>query len=563
MATTVAAGAEGTPLVNGSNGSFATRGAAMRRWIPWLALAVLSLLGLAVQLYSTSRGAGVSPDSTHYLAAANNLMHGHGLVTFGEEGDLVPLRLWPPAYSIILAPAAWTVERAWLWGRYLNGVLFGLNTAVVYLIIRRGLAGRWVPAAIGAALILIMPDIVEIHAWIWSEPLMILTGSLGLLFADRFIERGRTGDLLLGAVLAGIALLTRYAAGAYAAAGALGSASFSAHRLTVRRLGSATLYLALALAPVLIWAAREGDLGGDTLSRTIRVNERGMAQLGTGVYIFADWILPGRIQDPLRSQMTELVLVGWLALLGWYLLRRSRERRAQGRPASFLPELLGLFVLCYALLLVVVRMFVSPGVSISPRIFTPGLTALIPLTVMALTHALDRFTGWRTIRPIPWLLWGKRMVLGAASAFLLLIMALNASRSVSFAGKAHRDSLGYADVSWERSAILRYLEALPEDAAIVTNGPDAVHFLTGRMARMLPPWPATEIGGGNFLPGDVASIQNRVHPGDVLVFFRDLAWRPSMSEIQIKKAFALEALIGDSTASVYRVEAVNLGSVPR
>jgi hypothetical protein len=53
----------------------------------------------------------------------------------------------------------------------------------------------------------------------------------------------------------------------------------------------------------------------------------------------------------------------------------------------------------------------------------------------------------------------------------------------------------------------------------------------------------------------------RVEVGDVLVYFRGITWRPSMTEREVKRAFALTPLIGNADASAYRVDGIVIASL--
>jgi hypothetical protein len=325
------------------------------------------------------------------------------------------------------------------------------------------------------------------------------------------------------------------------------------------RLRALAIFLAISLLPTLLWMGRGGQVGGESLSRGLAMNERGLEQLGRGISIVADWLLPGRVVEPVRSDLTRGLLIGWLALIVWSLLaRRSDRRRGVRASASYLPELLALFVVFYSGVLVAVRLFVVPGVSISPRIFSLGQAALISLTACALTEAYDRFGAWRAARAL-------RRSVAARSALALGLLAavavpaaVNATHTLEFSRRVHAEGLGYAAPAWNAAPVIRYLADLPAATAIVSNGPDVIFFQTGRPARMLPQWPYDDPEGSVFRPDLAAEVSHRVEPGDVLVFFRGFAWRGGMSERQIKRAFSLSPLIGDDNGSAYRVEAVTL-----
>jgi len=60
---------------------------------------IFSCVGSLFVIISTSNyKAGLSPDSVEYLAAANNLLLGKGLLTYNG----LPFTEWPPLYPILL-----------------------------------------------------------------------------------------------------------------------------------------------------------------------------------------------------------------------------------------------------------------------------------------------------------------------------------------------------------------------------------------------------------------------------------------------------------------------------
>ena len=64
------------------------------------ALAVLALAGaLAILVPTLRHGSGLTPDSASYIAAARNLVRGHGATLY----DGRPMTLWPPLFPAVMA----------------------------------------------------------------------------------------------------------------------------------------------------------------------------------------------------------------------------------------------------------------------------------------------------------------------------------------------------------------------------------------------------------------------------------------------------------------------------
>lgn len=124
-----------------------------------LALALLGLAAVAVQLYSTRLGIGLSFDPVVYLTVAGNLLKGRGLTQAGQT-----LSHFPPLYPLLLALSGGLAGDLDLGARLLNALLWGANTFVSGLIVRRLTAGRLWPALLAALLMALSPAMFEIHA---------------------------------------------------------------------------------------------------------------------------------------------------------------------------------------------------------------------------------------------------------------------------------------------------------------------------------------------------------------------------------------------------------------
>src|SRR5687768_2666146 len=89
-------------------------------------LVVGGVCALALMLWTTALGAGVSPDSVLYIDAARNLLAGKGLVALG-----IPLSHYPPGYPAVLALGGLAGIEPLAGARLLNALLFGLNAMLI------------------------------------------------------------------------------------------------------------------------------------------------------------------------------------------------------------------------------------------------------------------------------------------------------------------------------------------------------------------------------------------------------------------------------------------------
>ena len=74
----------------------------IENWI-FFVLVLIAVIGLALMLFVTDQGVSLGSDSVAYIAAAQNLLKGHGLSWVSAKLEVKPLVHYPPFYPIVLA----------------------------------------------------------------------------------------------------------------------------------------------------------------------------------------------------------------------------------------------------------------------------------------------------------------------------------------------------------------------------------------------------------------------------------------------------------------------------
>ncbi len=218
-----------------------------------IALATLSLSGIAVLLFITRWGVGLSYDSVSYIAIARDLLNGRGYPTalwFYRTTH------WPPLLPLVLAAIGTLRIDPLIGARWLNTGLFAANIALVGAIVNR-YGGLFWPSVLASYVILASPTTLMIHAMAWSEPLFIFLGFLGILLLADYIDRRVPVLLFASASAVAGAFLTRYVGGALVVAGALGLLLLTAKPLRTRLIDAA-IFVAVSSLPTLLWMLRNG-----------------------------------------------------------------------------------------------------------------------------------------------------------------------------------------------------------------------------------------------------------------------------------------------------------------
>lgn len=538
-----------------------SQGRPMKRWMgsrsmTWFLLAGTAAAGALVQLYATTHGAGISPDSTVYLAAARSILEGHGLQYVGAGGALQPLAVWAPLYPLALASGAATGIDLLVWGRALNATLIFANLFLAGLMIARHHPSSRLAPAIGAGLLLISEDLLTVHAWIWTEPLALFTGFLGLYWLDRVLASRKAMALVPPALILGLSCLIRYASLPFVAAGTLGLLLLGEGFAGRARLARGALFGSVALLPFVGWSLGMLALTGSVAGRVVQYRPSALDELEGGLRIVADWALPGRVQgEEIRTWTGGALLLAWAVGAIAVMVYRNETRKGE-KPddASHASDLLTLFVFAYAAMIVAARSFLTPNVSISQRIFSLGYAAI---AVGAVGYANDILRWVRTrSRILDWRLW---VWSGLLAALLMVWGSFQLTHMVKWARGAHAQGLGYATVEWRDSALIRYVRDLPPGTPIYSNGPDAIYVLTGRAARLLPDWPGGPALAGVPLPEPIARMRDELAAsGGVIVYFRGITWRSVLSEVELKRILPLKPLFGTDSGSIYGIAETGL-----
>ena len=496
----------------------------------------VGLVGAALVWWITPHGAGLSPDSVSYVAAARWALAGEGVRSL--EGG--PLSHFPPFYPVVLAAAAWVsrfdpVDAA----RWLNAALFAALLTLAGVLAAR--IGRRPAAGLAAALVLLVSrDMVVLHAMAWSEPLAIVLGMGGLALVARHISSGRTAALGLAAIGFGLAAFTRYAAVAYALAGTAGLLFLDRTTPPVRRAGKAIALTFAAVGSLGLWLLLTGPHTG-LADRVLDFHPPGSSDLDKATAAVIGWVAP-RDVAPWVSGVSLVLLVAGLG--AWLLRAGPREGRTRDSPLTLL---LLLFAAVYIAFVLGCRMIVDAAIPLDARILAPVHVALV--------IAGAGIVAQRLPNPTP-----PRLRLALAAVVMGLVAAHGVS-TARWARGARADGLLYAKRSLRRSALLERVRALPPTVLLWSNTPDVVYILTGRCARMLPRRVRPESGRPD--PGFASGWRVLLdQPNAYVAWFRPFAWRtylPSESELAASPGVAPVASFTDGT--LYRIASSGAESI--
>ena len=426
-------------------------------------------------------GPWAGSDSVAYIEAARNLANGRGLVTVQPSGEIQPLSLRPPLYSILLGGMAKLGVGFFQAARCADA---GLMAVLIVAVGWAALASMRDPAiALTLGLGLATSSVlINAYTGVMTEPLALTLGSLCLLLAIGSSQRGSSNRLAASAILGALALLARYSGIVFPVVGLITILAFTRTSLR-RRLGAAAIYALVSLGPFAAWSLAIGR-------RNATVGEFQLPQQGlweatrplraAAATIPWNW-LPfsealGPVSYPIRlaalAGVCAMVLV--LIALGLVRIRRSRAPSASRSPAFQLAAVFALLSALSAAFVGATYLLVEyPKPALDDRILSPVYLGAM-IAVLAALHFSLGALGWRRAA---WIV---------PSTVAILSVLSNLTATTSLLRELHDDGRGYTARTWHFPGILEDVAAIPASVPLISNDVDAIMLYLDRPAYRIP-----------------------------------------------------------------------------
>ncbi len=440
-------------------------------------LAALAGLGAAVvSLAATSRGPGLSPDSTEYLSTGINLAAGEGLRNFaGTE-----LTIFPPGLPVVVAVGHWLGLSASWTVRLFNAAAFAATVWLGFVLLRRHVRSMLLVAG-GTVLLAVSGPLLAMAEMAWTEPVFIAIALAFVLVLEDACDARHPARLLALAVgLAWMGFMFRYAGIALIPAGALSVLLGRRARGWRRATGAASVFLLAAAALPLLWMARNHVVDGTFLGPRAPSTDSITAVVSRFWLVLGQWALPGLSASHQRAVGFAIVVVGVALLLAVLVTSGSGEVRdplgrdtEAGRAASPIPLLC--FAGAYTAYLVLAQLTTAFD-QLDTRLLSPLYVPLVVLTVLAIDRLELAIPGRR--RAI-----ASGLVAGGLALFVLF-------QAQSFARGAHQSSASGPELAaqgWRSSTLVHAAAAIPARAHLYSNVPDAVWAESGRQPTLFSP----------------------------------------------------------------------------
>jgi hypothetical protein len=196
-----------------------------------------------------------------------------------------------------------------------------------------------------------------------------------------------------------------------------------------------------------------------------------------------------------------------------------------------------------------VNIFFSPGVHVDERILSLAYISGVLLTVPIIGAFFRQH--FQSENTLPDIKFNSFLSQGALTVAASVIVAMNVIHAVDWIRNAHLDGRGFASLSWQESSVMEFVKRAESSHFLISNVPDAVYFLTGKPAAMMP---KTSIDIVNL--GRTKSSEYPSQGIDVwLVYMRTRLRRDEVpSEVDLQRQLSLKPVYGDQGGSIYLLE---------
>lgn len=518
-----------------------------RTVLKYIFLAAAGNFGILLVLLSTSKfGPGISADSVAYMHAGRSLLEGKGYMYFGFNAPFVQ---WPPLYSTVLAIIGLFGVDIAAAANYLNAFVFGLIIFISGLWLTKNIkSGIYVLWGIGA-LIFSVP-LLYVSGYAWSEPIFILLILLFIIKMQEFMKAKKQSCLILSAVYAALACITRYIGVVLVFTGLI--AVLFQRRKFLDRLRDMFIFGCISSLPLGIWIVRNYIISGTLFgARTPSIYTLGQNVVFT-IKTLASWAIPcartgtvfGYAQVQFLKAAAAAFCIAAVVFLVWLVLKKvnghSAEKACGDGKKTALPKVTVplLFVAIYIVYLIASATSVAFD-NIDNRLLSP---VSVPLVLMACV-ILDEIT--LLIRRCH----KNRFFAYILSLFAVLWLVCPAMSAVSEIRLSRETGFGgFNTTRWHTSSLIGLLKEAPLEGEIYSNCPDAIYALTGKPASYTPRKNSLDMYGFERFKEVVEKSRDLY-----VVWFKKYPAGPNYSVEELQENYNLKRISGTQEGDIFRL----------
>lgn len=444
---------------------------------------------IAIYFLTRFGGIGISPDSVGYSVAAMNLKEKGALIDFNG----LALVDFPAGYPIFLA-VNYLITRVQPvpLAPFINAFLY-IGVILMSSFLMQSFSGitRWYRIAV-LIILASSPCLWEVYGMIWSETLFLFLVLLFLLAWKNYCVQKTSASVLLFALVAAYAFVTRFAGITIIATGAA-LLFFDGTVPVLKKIKNLLLFLLTGISLVAINLIRNSHASG-TLSgvreKALRTVADNLLDIGAvlggwfpfigehqlvGAIVFCILVIAAAIQIIYRIIQQQFYLRNETAVYGFFLV--------------------------YSVFIVAVSS-ISRFEELSSRLLSPMYIPMIWVATIWIPNYINQKT--KIIRTV--------LLLVSAVFFLAFFKNQYQQNAGNWEGIAYAGIPGYSEKQWKESPTIQYINAHKDslNGAIYSDAYDGLYYLTGVKSLPLP---------HKEIEKEKADFLN--HPSLIVVWFND------------------------------------------
>jgi hypothetical protein len=422
---------------------------------------------LIIHAFARHGGIGISPDSVVYLSTAANI-HDQGAI---NDFSGLPIMDFPAFYPIFLSGMMFITGQDTLhFGAVLNGFLFAcLIYSCGWMMEHFSFRSKWYKWSL-LCFIVLSPCLLEVYSMIWSETLFLLLLLSFIICARRYFLSLSMDRLILLAIVAGLACVTRYAGVTLVGTGGL--LILCDGRLRPgKKSGHLFLFAVIAASPLALNLYRNQHVTG-TLTG---YREKGITSFSQNLHnigsVFCDWLPFVNDHYQFASLLGSCFILFFAGLFVFRMVRKHHFFSYENIAAAYF-----IVYAAFILLSATVSRFQQLDSRLLSPLFIPwlwGITSWIPARMPPVS------SRWRRVAVAGCLLAGGCFLWGQVNTY-----------RENWEGIRDAGIPGYSEDQWKRSETMDFLrknkDSLPQGVTLYSNAFEGVWFLTGLHADMIP-----------------------------------------------------------------------------
>ena len=316
---------------------------------------------------------------------------------------------------------------------------------------------------------------INVHSYVWSEPLFLFLSLLGFYFLFCFLENNKIYNFLISALSFSLAFFTRTAGISLIATGVIAILFFSEFKIKNKIIYS-LFFTVIGFLPFSIWTLKNKLTFGYT-STEFLIHPLLFDNLKEGIKTVSSWfyldILPFKISFILLVIILSAIIFTFI-----YISAKVKKTSIENPENAYKinSRIINIFLIYnffYIIEIVLAQSFFVADIRMDGRLLIPVFISTFIIIVLFIKKSLDYFSNRQVI---------KRTVFIFCEIFFVFSLVTLVLGIKEFS----EEGQGYNSKEWLKSDTVRELKDMSPNEIIYTNNPFAIYFFLDKNPNSFP-----------------------------------------------------------------------------